>query len=31
MVGFLFWRSRLESLIVVGRFRVFDGSASDDF
>jgi len=31
MVGFLFWRSRLESLIVMGRFTVFEASVSDDF
>jgi len=31
MVSFLFWRSRLESLIVVGRFTVFEASVSDDF
>jgi len=31
MVSFLFWRSRLEALIVVGRFTVFEASASDDF
>jgi hypothetical protein len=31
MVSFLFWRSRLEALIVVGRFAVFEASTSDDF
>jgi len=31
MVSFLFWRSRLEALIVVGCFTVFEASASDDF
>jgi hypothetical protein len=31
MVSFLFWRSRLESLIVVEHFTVFEASASDDF
>jgi len=31
MVSFLFWRSRLESLNVVGRFAVLEASASDDF
>jgi hypothetical protein len=31
MESLLFWRSRLESLIVAGAFTVFEASASDDF